>query len=139
MKITNVEVSGEYAGYPKGNAVDGNINTWWNSGGFAPQSIEIDLDKPVEELYLRWMPQMTPTTGVVKVEYLLINKDSHQICPPIPHQYDCQIARWVEQHLTVPPHRRQPEIPDNKISRIHINFIASPSWIALREIEVKPV
>ncbi len=132
-EIVSCICSSEYPGHPCRNAIDGDKNTIWNSGGFAPQFIEVLLDAPVNQLELGFVPEMSPAFGDLKIEFILINNKGNEL-NRYENIFPCKTGVLEKIKL------RSKKIEENdnsdfyKISKIRVNFLGSPSWIALREI-----
>jgi hypothetical protein len=115
------------SGVPPAYAVDGDPNTAWNSGGFPPAWIELDL-------------KQTLTLSKVR---LLVGQDpagptTHQLyfgSSPAPTALIATLSvfsndmQWLEA-----------DIPDPKPSGryLRVQTTTSPSWVAWREIVVVP-
>ncbi len=134
-KIISCKATSEWPGYPAHHAIDGDFGTVWNSGAFAPQSIEVELDKSSREVILGITPEMTPPFGDVTMEFLTINDDGHALSKArltLP----CQTG--VMEKVCLNPKEMENEALKGRynIKRIRITFTSSPSWIALRDIRV---
>ncbi len=106
------------------SAFDGSTCTLWNAGGFAPQSIMVDLGatRRIDAIVL--VPEMSPDGAVVhRVE--LSDRDDPK--------------SFQSAHRIVAPMRTSApvELPFPRPERarfVQIASEASPSWIAWREI-----
>ncbi len=108
-------------------AVDGNPGTWWSAGAGPSQWIEIDLGKPYDIEQIRLTPSQYPagatthrvlgkgtgTSGVFKVLQIFQGKTQ-----------DGQALIF------------SPQPAWQRLEVIRIETVASPSWVAWREIEV---
>ncbi len=68
--LATAEASGEEAGQGPGRALDGDEATAWNSGGFAPASITLDLGEPIEVRGVRLLVAQTPPGPTVHTLHL---------------------------------------------------------------------
>ncbi len=106
-------------------AVDGYINSLWNSGGDDPQLIEIDLGEysDVETIRLH-VSQQPPGDTVHEIS----GSRNGNVFKPMHifsgYTEDGQVLEF------------SPETPWMGIQFIRINTAASPSWVAWREIEI---
>jgi hypothetical protein len=105
-------------------AFDGSTCTTWNAGGFAPQSITVDLGAPTDVDELVMIPEMTPNGSVVhRIE---ISDDGRSFAPS--QRIEAPMQSGVAVDLRLP--RRE-----------HARFLRfstdqSPSWVAWREIAI---
>jgi hypothetical protein len=114
-------------GYSGDLAVDGDPGTWWSSGDFPPQWIEIDLESGRNILSIRLIPSQSPPGFTV-----------HRIRGRGPEFGDPYITlhtfEGVTDENTVLSF--SPEQPWQGIRYIRIETLQSPSWVAWREIEL---
>lgn len=110
------------------NAVDGNLDTFWGAGDFAPQWIEIDLGAPYNIAEIRMLIQQTP--GI---------EAAHQILGRGPDTY----GQYVLLHTFSSPTRfdrdwltYSPDTPWTGIEFVRVETRESPSWISFWEIEI---
>lgn len=110
---------------PASNAVDGNLQTPWSSGGFAPQWIEINLLAP-------------QTIGEIRltVNQLPDGETVHRIWARGPtEQYrlleELQGFTKTEQVIDVAL-----ASPWTGIQYVKVETVSSPSWVAWEEIEI---
>lgn len=109
-------------------AVDGNSATLWNSGGFVPQWIEVDLGAPYTVAGIRLTATMGP----------LVAKTIHRVLGKGPgtsgqyvllHTFSGTTAD--QDLLSFTPEKAWPGI-----QYVRVETVESPSWIAWYEIEV---
>ena len=86
----------------------------WNAGRHAPVTLRLELDSPAAGLEL--CPDMEPEAG--QVSLVVVDEDTGQRCAHIEHWRD---AEWVSMAL-----------PSSNTQRLRIEFVSSPSWIAVR-------
>ncbi|MFC1647251.1 discoidin domain-containing protein [Patescibacteria group bacterium] len=125
--ITNIltQASDEYEEKTSDKAVDGDNTTNWNSGGFAPQWIVLDLGSQYTinkiELNLRQSPngrtvhkiEIGPTINNLK-ELITLDQITHN-----------------DQVITIPLLKTEPNV-----RFVKINSLMSPSWITWNEIKI---
>lgn len=110
-------------------AIDGNLSTCWNSGGFAPQWIDIDLCIPQYLVSLRLLPNQYPVTGNATHQIQVAS-----VASPTSTDYTTVATlrqsftsgQWVEVRLGSP-------CPN--VRHIRIYTTASGSWVSWLEIE----
>lgn len=123
-----VRVSNLLPEAPGTNAVDGNSNTAWISGGLATQWIQIDLGTPSTIAEIRLTVTMTPQVG----------QTTHHVLakgPGTAGQFKLMhtFSQITEEGTIL---KFTPSPVWQGIQYIRIESIESPSWIAWREIEV---
>jgi F5/8 type C domain len=114
--------SSSASGNPPAYAVDGNPNTVWNSGGYAPAWIELDLKHTVSLAKVRLMVAQDPT-----------GPTTHQLYfgpSPAPTALIATLSgsttdmQWLDVDVPGQPSGRY----------LRVTTTASPSWVAWREI-----
>ena len=105
-------------------AVDGDYNTLWNSGNYAPQWIEIDLGKGSTVVGLRLLTAQLPVGDTTHV--VLFSNDGDVIAERTFSGYT-ETEQWLEAWF---------EAPFNGVKTLRVTTTASPSWVAWYEIEV---
>jgi len=120
-----VYVENEGADQTAAMAVDGYLNSIWNSGGDDPQWIEIDLGEysNVETIRLH-VSQHPPGDTVHEIS----GSRNGNVFKPM-HTF----SGYTEDGQVL---EFSPEAPWMGIQFIRINTVASPSWVAWREIEI---
>jgi hypothetical protein len=113
---------------PPENVVDGNLETFWGAGDFAPQWIEIDLGAPYSISEIRILMQQTPDIPAVHHvlgrgpdtagEYVLLHAISGS-------------TRFDREWLTY-----SPDASWTGIQFVKIETVESPSWISYWEVEI---
>jgi uncharacterized protein (TIGR03437 family) len=107
-------------------AVDGSPATWWSAGAFAPQWIQIDLPAPSIVTGVRLTVSQSPNGPTVHDLYVRRQGDSQ---PELVREFsgttqDQQVLTWTADQ------------PLDGVTSIRIATVASPSWVAWREIEI---
>ena len=121
IKIKKCSCSQEYNESKCGNAIDANLKTDWNAGGFAPQTINLELKKTRTITEIRWSNQMNPN-GEVSFEFKFYNK-SKELITTINKNYNSIDAQTTTTLFNV-----------ENVKTIEITITKSPSWIAVYEI-----
>jgi hypothetical protein len=120
-----VHVENEVVDQTSAMAVDGYINSLWNSGGDDPQWIEIDLGEYSNVETIRLHVSQTPPGDTV---HEISGSRNGNIFKPMHifsgYTEDGQVLEF------------SPETPWMGIQFIRINTVVSPSWVAWREIEI---
>lgn len=123
-RIASATSSSELADAPADQAIDGLIDTVWNSGGSAPQWIQIDLRTPSRVVEIR----------------LLVAQD-----PSGPSQHVILIrfeGGWQQLHVFSESTRDgqwlvfRPDAPLQDVLQVRVETTASVSWVAWREISI---
>jgi hypothetical protein len=123
----SVSVSATYAGYPGSNAVDGSAATWWSTGGFAPQWIQVDLGAPHTIAEIRLNTAQSPSGPTTHNIYGSASgaAGSWQLLNTFQESTtDSQVLDYM------------PSQPLTSIRYIKVETTASPSWVGWREIQV---
>jgi hypothetical protein len=121
-----VVASSALAESPPGNAVDGDPNTIWNSGGARPAWIEIDLGQALSLSELRLTVAQTPA-GIT--EHQVTGRAAAGGGLVVLGTLSGTTADFQVLRLTSPG-------TWPAVRWLRIETIASPSWVAWREIEV---
>lgn len=115
----------ELPGSPPGNAVDGNVDTIWNAGQFAPQSIEIDLGSPHALRSVRLTTSQNPA-GFTQ----------HVVWGRGPGVTDAwRVLAEFEGVTTDAVQLAAPAAPGPDVQFLAVDTYSSPSWVGWREIE----
>ena len=119
-----VEAPGSYQSVPSA-LVDGDYSRGWNSGGFPPQWIAVDLTTPSTIRTIRLRTGQSPAGETI-----------HVVLGWGPDETEARVLHVFEGHTT----DRQwlshtPETPWQNVRFIRIETIASPSWVAWFELE----
>lgn len=112
-------------GFPWNFAVDGNFETWWGAGAFAPQWIEIDLEEPVAISEIRLIPSQSPAGTTVHQVWVKTAVDEDYYLIGI-----CEGSTIDGRAIDIRPAL----IEDVRFLRIVTTD--SPSWVSWREIQV---
>jgi hypothetical protein len=88
----------------------------WNAGRYAPVTLRLELDAPAAGLEI--CPDMEPESGQVSLASVIVDEDTGQRCAHIGQWHD---AEWVSFAL-----------PTTGTQCLLIEFVSSPSWIAVR-------
>jgi hypothetical protein len=107
--------------------VDGNLETTWGAGDFAPQWLEIDLEAPVSVAEVRLLTGQDPA-GQTTHRILVKGEGAGESFREV-HKFSG--ATTDTQWLTV-----SFDEPLEGIRYVRVETSASPSWIAWREVEV---
>jgi hypothetical protein len=118
-----VRASASAAG-PPADAVDGSGSTSWNSGGGAPQWIEVDLGSPHKLAAIRLQVSMYPN-GVTD-HRLLVRGPSQRF--RLVREF---IGPTTDQQWLV----YRPATPLQNVQVIRVETVRSPSWVSWFEIE----
>jgi hypothetical protein len=121
-----VHVSSSIPGFEGSLAVDGDLGTFWNSGGLPPKWILIDLGQPETISAIRLVIEQWPAGATI-----------HQIWGGADQN---KLALLYEfKGLTQDPDTLEfkPSPPLTNIRSIKILTTKSPSWTAWREIEIQ--
>ena len=114
-------LTGSKSPYACENLLNTDMASTWNAGRFAPVSLTIDLRESREVVGLVLVPDMQPKKGAVSLMLRMRDDTS----------FTAHCSTWVD--------RRPVSIvwmdPVDTRS-ITVDFLHSPSWIALRGIEV---
>jgi hypothetical protein len=111
-------------GYEPSQAVDGSPWTFWNSGAYAPQWIEVDLEAPYPLSMIRASITQLPD-GVT----------THRFLTAGPNPLDEFQLRSTFSGFTKDQQVLAQPGPADEVEFIRIETTASPSWVAWREIE----
>jgi uncharacterized protein (TIGR03437 family) len=107
-------------------AIDGNVSTFWNSGGFPPQWIEIDLPVPSIVSGVRLTVDQFPSGPTVHDLYVQSEAGGQ---PQVVTEFsgttqDQQVLTWT------------PSRPLVGVTSVRVTTVSSPSFVAWREIEI---
>ena len=107
-------------------AVDGMSGTYWNSGGFPPQWIEIDLPHPSVVSGVRLSVQQAPLVGLtVHDVYVQTQGGQFQLVKEFSGiTQEPQVLSW------------DADSPLVGVVAIRVETTTSPSWVAWKEIEI---
>lgn len=105
-------------------ALDGSACTIWNAGGFAPQSVELDLGEPAFVDGFELVPEMTPNGAVTHV--IEVSLDGQRWEPA--HRVEGAMQSGVAFEMLLPKTMRA--------RFLKVSTLASPSWVAWRDIVV---
>jgi hypothetical protein len=111
-------------------AIDGNAATSWNSGGFPPQWIDIDLGCPAVLQTVRLLPNQVPPVGYATHEVQLAWVEY-----PAPSDY-VTVATLAQTFTS--GHWVQLDLPRTEVGVRHVRITttASRSWVGWAEIEL---
>lgn len=108
-------------------AVDGDASTLWNSGGDAPQWIEIDLGQPSDISAVRLLISQYPAGNTLH-RVLGKGPGANEVFSELTRfEGFTEDGQWLEF---------SPEDPWAAIQTIRVETVTSPSWVSWREIEV---
>jgi hypothetical protein len=117
--------SNEQAEFPAGFAIDGSLNSMWNSGGQAPQWIEIDLGGPAIINRIRLHVAQSPG-----------GQTDHELSAKRPgsgYEVVHIFSGPTDDGLTL---EFAPDNPLEGYRFLRIRTLSSPSWVAWKEIEL---
>ena len=122
----SVRVSSDIRGYEGALAVDGDLGTFWNSGGLPPKWIETDLGQPTTVTAIRLVIEQYPAGDTI-----------HQIWGGADANNQTLLHEF--NGFTQDPNTLEfkPSPPLTNIRYIKIVTTQSPSWTAWREIEIR--
>lgn len=125
LLVSQVNVSATFSASNPNNAIDGSSNTFWNSGGSAPQWLEADLGSAKTVAKIRLQVEQTPAGATTHQVYLGTAVWPNQT---LVHTFsgNTSAGQWLEYTLPTPVSARY----------VSIVTTASPSWVAWREVEV---
>jgi len=106
-------------------AVDGDFETWWGSGDFAPQWITVDLQTPVSIGQIRLAVSQYPDGQTVHQVWGRGSGEDYRLL----HEFrgfttDSQVLEYT------------PPAPWTGLQFIRVDTLESPSWVSWREIEI---
>ncbi|MFN2128716.1 MAG: discoidin domain-containing protein [Anaerolineales bacterium] len=120
------KASREDSDHPSEHAVDGNLDTFWNTGQqYPPQWIEVNLGGPTEITTIRLYVSQFPDGETV--HELLVSKDRSD------YEVVQTFSGFTEDGQVL---EFTPPEPLDGYKFLMIRTIESPSWISWKEIEV---
>jgi len=119
-----VSAPGSYDSVPFG-FVDGDYTRGWNSGGFPPQWIEVDLQALSTIKTIRLLTGQSPAGETI---HIVLGWGPDDAEARVLHVFegDTRDKEWLSH---------TPETPWPNVQYIRIETIASPSWVAWFEFE----
>lgn len=126
-KVVPVSTSAKssYAGTPPTSAADGDPNTQWNAGGYAPSWIEFDLGSTVEVKKLRLLTSQWPSGPTTHNIYVGNTPAPTTLFKSLQGSTTDNV--WLDVDL----------IGAGANGRyVRVETTSSPGWVAWREIEV---
>ena len=126
-KITPVSVTASnfITGNEPTKAIDGDLSTFWNSGGIPPQWIQLDLGQSYSVTQIRLNVRQTPD-GTTNHE-IYGGPQSTNLSPLRVLSGFTQMGQWLQADFSPAA---------TNVRFIKINTTSSPSWVAWNEIEV---
>jgi len=120
-----VTASRTYTGSSPAYVTDGNTATFWNSGGGAPKSVQIDLQNNYDISSIKLNPQMTPSGKTVQKIYVSEDLNIWR-----------EIDNFTENNTTsgIIINRNYNNLLN--IRGVKVETVSSPSWVAWGEIEI---
>src|SRR6266516_2436558 len=125
LRPISTTASNSYPGAPPSLAVDGSLSTMWNSGGYAPQWIQLDLGQLATVSQIRLNVAQLPDGQTTHEIYGETDPQALTLIRT-PSGFT-QSGQWLEPTFA-------PAI--NNTRYLKILTTASPSWVAWNEIEV---
>ena len=122
-----VNASGYLPSNPPFMAVDGSSSTVWNSGAFAPQWIEIDLQNSSQVGNVTLVTSQSPNGNTdirVWVKGTGTGGVFQLLCEFVGFTSDGQVLQY------------SPQTPLTGIQYVKVEIVSSPSWVSWREIMV---
>ena len=104
-------------------AVDGSYATAWNAGDFPPQWIEVDLKAPVAVARLRLVTAQTPSGSA-----------THRVYGRVPAGDMRLLHEFAGYTADGDALEHSPQSPWSDVRFIRVETVASPSWVAWREV-----
>ena len=120
-----VTASNTGAGFSTSMAVDGALNTFWSSGGYPVQWIQLDLGQSYSVSQIRLNVSQYPA-GLTTHE-IYAGPQSQTLSLLTTLSGSTQGGQWLEVNLS------QPAV---NVRYLKINTTSSPSWVSWSEIEV---
>ena len=108
-------------------AIDGNSDTVWNSGGFAPQWIQVDLGTPQILSKIKLQVSQNPRGRTIHAIYGGLTSDLFTLLDVVDGY--TRDGDWLEASFLPTPNAR--------VRYIKILTLKSPSWVAWREIQIE--
>ncbi|MCX6285132.1 MAG: SUMF1/EgtB/PvdO family nonheme iron enzyme [Bacteroidetes bacterium] len=106
------------------NAVDGNVETEWIAGGFAPQWIKLTLNGSHSISKISWVNNMSPE-GQVSMDFSFYD------------EYGNLVSTKTETYYAKNGQTNSATFSDlNNIRQIKVTVTKSPSWVSFKEIYV---
>lgn len=120
-----VSASAALAGEPASAAVDGSAETWWGSGGDAPQWIEIDLGEARTVGRVALTVAQYPAGRTVHRVWALMGDGSRVLLEELAGDTQDLDALTVSLPAGL-----------GDVQQIRVETLESPSWVSWREIEI---
>jgi Cellulase (glycosyl hydrolase family 5)/F5/8 type C domain len=121
----SVMASRSVAGSQPSNAADGDPSTWWVSGAFPPQWVEIDLGQPYDIQTIRLQLAQDPAGNTVQQIWVRGPSDALRLVHEFSgHTRDNQILEF------------KPAMPLSGVQHVKVVTAQGVSWPAWKEIEV---
>ncbi len=111
---------------PPASAVDGDTGSQWGAGDGPPQWIELDLGAPHTIRTIRLLVAQYPE-GATR-HLIQVARPDRSFGTALTLAGDTADNQWLEF---------TPDVPLDAVQYIRIQTVASPSWVAWKEIEVK--
>jgi len=122
-----VTASASLADHPPGAAVDGDLDSYWGAGDFAPQWIEIDLGGAFTVDNIQLVTDQFPGGDT---RHIVSGKGTEPGAEFVPLHEFGRYTRTGEILGCSPP------TPWEGIRYVRIETVESPSWVAWRDVEV---
>jgi hypothetical protein len=123
----STRVSRRFEDYGGEFAADGDSNTSWNSGDFAPQWIEIDLGSPHDIQGLQLIIAQSPA-----------GETEHRVLGRGPAATDAFVLLHTFAGPTADSQTLSfaPDVPWSEVQFIRVQTVRSPSWVGWREVRI---
>jgi F5/8 type C domain len=125
--------SSSYPGAPPANAVDGDPNTVWNSGGGPPAWIELDLNQTVTLVKVHLLVEQSPAGQTTQQLYFGPSPAPTALIATL--SGNTKDMQWLEVDAPNNLSSTGNSWPTGRYLRVQTT--ASPSWVAWREIVVQ--
>ena len=123
----SVTASATYSGSSPNYAMDGNSSTLWNSGGFGPQWIQIDLGKTAAVRKIRLQVAQSPSGNTV--HEIAVGQSPTSLTTVDTLKLNTSDGQWIES--------KNFGKDGGNVRYIRITTKSSPSWVAWKEIQIQ--
>jgi len=122
-----VTASATYSGSSPGYAMDGSSSTLWNSGGFGPQWIQIDLGKTAAIRKIKLQVAQSPSGNTV--HEIAVGQNPNSLTKVDTLRLYTSDGQWIES--------KDLAGDGGNVRYIRVTTTSSPSWIAWKEIQIQ--
>ena len=121
-----VSASSETPAGPPDGAIDGRIDFTWNAGRHPPAWVEIDFGRDVPITTIRLLPSQSPSPAPTVHRILGRGNGAMVETLLVELTGSTEDNRWIEAPLEAVA----------RVRYVRVETVASPSWVAWREIDV---